>query len=738
MIEESKLILALENAHKAGDTQAAQHLAGVIKQQRTQWSQSKGFTNNNIVNKYGIDEAERKNQELAGDNDPTAGMSKLDRVRTGFGKGGMDIWQGAQQLLKRGANAKLPEHLEYDTSELDQAVRQEDAQFNKDFEGDWLAKGGRIGGQIAVTAPISMGVGALAKPIMGSSRTLNALQYAKQGATVGATESALMPTMTNDWEKEKLAQIGMGAGFGGVLGGGVGALKGGKELLDDGIGATIENTMSGGGKTGVGKLIKGSADDIAERKELYARNPDIIASKAQKSGSKYDKIIEEFGKSNVFLADKADDMATKELASLSQWVSNQADNIAKTKNTTEQTFRNIQLLPKKIVNKMRTDRTAQASKDYGKIDNYARGQKVVKLDNLNQAIDDFVASQKGVKGSDAQKMYNQAIALKKQFAQKPPSGNYQYSMSGAQPVAKEAGDMTASQAMRQLQSWSGGGTGKLFKDIEDYGVNERTKSLFKNALLNDMDNVGGDVGQHLRSANKNWMKASKDIQQVEGSIFGKIAGKELKGSIDGVLDNTIAPEKVLQDIRTAPPTRVKGLMEYMNTHDPKLKKEFQAQYINNAIDEAMISANTAGMETKFNPSTFLSSLGVTKGKKGWEGVKRLRAIFGNDKKAQVLINDMLALTRNASDAFGKNFSGTASHNFLNDMFSSMNGFFTGSADLIKKGTSTLAHYLGSKNILDDAYKTAQPFKKTVNKNASNLAGQLSALGTPTVMNEANN
>jgi len=739
MQNEQKLFAELEAADKAGDTAHAEMVADFIAKQRTAFSQANNWTNDDIVNKYGIDGTLAKLKETAPEKIADT-MGRFEKIVVGFGRGGEDVWQGTKQLAMKGANAKLPEQLQYDDESLDQQIRQENQQFNKDFEGDYYAKGGRIGGQIAGTAPAGMGVGALLKPAVGTSRAMNALNYAKQGAGVGMTEASLMPTMGDNFLQEKATQAGLGATFGGVLGGGVGALKGLKELGQDGVGATVQNAMDKGGQSGIGKIIKGSADDIAERKELYARNPSVLASKAQKSGSKYDKVIEEFGKSNVFLADKADDMANKEMASLSKWVSNQADNISKTKNTTEQTFRNIQKLPEVIVKKLRTKRTAQATKDYGLIDNYAKGQKVVKLDNLNSAIDEIIGKYKGVKGSDATKIYNQALALKKSYAPKvKPAPAYSANSAMGGNVTKETVEqhaLSARESLSQLQAWSGKGSGKVFKDVEDYGVDDFLKNQLKDALLKDMDSVSGQLGDNLRKANVNWRAATQNMEQVKGSVFGKIAGKELKGDIDGLLDNTISPEEVLQKVRTEKPTRVSALMEYMNTHDPKLKKEFQAQYLNNAIDESMVGANTAGMEQRFNPTTFLNSLGVTRGKNGWEGVKRLNAIFGNDKKAKLLINDMLAMTRNQSDAFGKNFSGTASHNFLNDMFSSMSGFFTGSSDLIKKGTSTIAHYLGSRNILDNAYKTAKPFNKTIGQ-GTNMAGR-SALGVAPMVNEVNN
>ncbi len=98
MFKETELIQALAAADKAGDVEAARHLAGVIDQQRSEWSQSHGFTDNDIVNKYGLEEAERMRLELGGEYNPAEGMSGERKFATAMGRGIMDVAQGVKQL----------------------------------------------------------------------------------------------------------------------------------------------------------------------------------------------------------------------------------------------------------------------------------------------------------------------------------------------------------------------------------------------------------------------------------------------------------------------------------------------------------------------------------------------------------------------------------------------------------------------------------------------------------------
>ncbi|MCF6318379.1 MAG: hypothetical protein L3J83_03730 [Proteobacteria bacterium] len=701
MINEQKLFEQIQKAEQAGDIAHAKKVAQFIKQQRTEYSQSRGFEDNTFVDKYGIEEIEKIYQDNLALADPTRNMSNFDKVAVGMGKGFTDIGQGVKQI---GKNVGSFFGMNTEPEKYNKQIADEDAQFNKDFEGDWYAKGGRIGGQLIGTAPAGAiaggaklgGAGVKALQATGS-RVGNARKLALQGAKIGATEAALLPTFGDNYLVDKAQQIGLGAGAGGLLGAGFGAAKGAKEIINDGVGATIANNLNKGSKSGVARLLKGDAKEIATRQELYERTG-VLASKAERSGSNFDKILEEWSTANPLLSDTVESQTIKGLKSLQEWVSKQADNISKVTNPTEVTFRKIQKLPKIITNKLVKKRSETGQKLYGEIDKMAKGEKIISLDNVKIAMQNIIDSSDGVAGSDISKMANQAKKLSSGF---------------------DAG-FTAKQGLRQLQAWSSHKTGKLFKDIEAFGADDYAKSQLKKALLADMDNVAGELGQKVRKANKVWEVDSANIKQVEASIFGKIAGKELKGMVDGVLENTISPETVLQKVRTSKPTEIKALMQYFNKYDDNLGKEFQAQYLNNAVEESLVNANTAGLEQVFNPVTFLNSIGVTKGKNGLEGVSRLKAIFGDSPKAKRLVNDMLALTRNKSDTFGKNFSGTASHNFLNNMFGSIGGFFSGSADLVKKSTSLLGNYVGSKRIVDNAYKPAKKLKKTINPFNDNL------------------
>lgn len=712
MFNESELITALQKADAAGDAEAARHFAQVIQEQRTAWSKANFFSNNDIVNKYGIEGAEAKLREQGKGYSVADDMGKGEKILTGIGRGFTDVGQGSKQIgLRVGNFFGLTD--DETVQNYDKKIRSENAQFEKDFADDWYAKGGRITGQIAATAPAGMGVGALMKPVAGSSRMINALNYGKQGAAVGATEAALMPTLTDDFVSEKASQLGLGAAFGGVLGTGTGLLKGGKELMQDGVGATVQNAVNKGAKNKIARAFVGDSAERAEREALSARTG-VALTPAEKSGSRLGQGLESLAEQSLITADDVLEKSTiPSLNQLKDYALKQADSISKTVQTSDQVGIKVQQLTNTITNKLVQSRSEIGRKLYGEIDNMAKGQKIVKPDGVKQVFMEILEETEGVAGSDLQKVANQAKKMMSSF---------------------EDG-MTAKQALNQLQAWSSKKSGKLFKDIEGFGVDDVYKKRLSDALLADMDNVAGGLGDKVRIANQAWRKGSEEISALEASVLGRVAGKNLSSEINGFINNSIPPEKVVDTLKRARPTEIKAAIKYMDKFDPQMSKEFKANYIRMAVEDAMQNANSSGAQQVFNPTQLLNSLGVKGGRAGVEGIDKLKAIFNDVPGGKQFVKDIIELSRIKADAFGRNFSGTATQNEANRLLSSVGSFFTGFMDFGKQSLGTLGHTLGIKSVARNMIENT-PFNKTIN--AATNAGGYSAMPAGAIVNQVQN
>lgn len=718
MYKESDLLTALEKADQAGDVEAAKHLAGVINQQRTEWSKANDFANNDIVNKYGLEEAERQRLEVyGGDYKASDDMSTFERTVAGIGRGGTDIGQGINQLgLRAGDAVGLVD--ERTVSDYDKKIQQEAQIYENDLGQTTSGKVGRFIGQTAATAPAGMLAGRAlagatgANNLQNAGRAATAGRLGAQGAGIGAVEGALQPVLNggDNFLGDKVMQGGIGAATGGVLGSSIGAVKGGKELLKDGVANTVVANLSKGSKSPLGAAFLGDAAESKATREA-AQRMGVKLSPAEKSGGKLAQGLESLTEQNLFTADDVMNKSTiPGLESLKKSVTKYADNLSKQNLSVEQMGGKLQNLTTDITNKLVTKRSTVGSKMYGQIDEIAKGQRVVKIDNLSQVMGEIVNDSKGVIGSDLQKIASQVNKMKN---------------------AINTGGMTARQAKNQLQSWSESKGGNLFKDIEAYGVDDHYKKKLRDALLTDMDNaadnLGGTVGEQMRAANQFWRESSEEIETFGNSLLGRTAGKELSSNIIDMAQNKIPPEKVIDSFRTAKPSQVKAAVKYMDKFDPAVGMQFRASYIKNAVDDAMMQAPTAGAESVFNPAQLLNSLGIKSGRKGIEGVDKLDAILGDVKGGKQFIQDLIRVSRTKADTFGRNFSGTATQNQANDLLKGLGAMWTGLMTSSQKVLGTAGNLLGVKAAAKAVIGNADDFTPTsLNWNGGRVSDALAA------------
>ena len=116
-------------------------------------------------------------------------------------------------------------------------------------------------------------------------------------------------------------------------------------------------------------------------------------------------------------------------------------------------------------------------------------------------------------------------------------------------------------------------------------------------------------------------------------------------------------------------------------------------------------------------------------------IMKLKGIFGDTPNGKQFIDDIIELSRIKADAFGRNFSGTATQNEANRLLSSVGQFFSGFMNMGKQAIGTAGHTLGIKSVAKNMVEQA-PFNKTINQ-ATN-AGGYSALASAPVVNEFNN
>jgi hypothetical protein len=747
MIQESKLIEGMLKAKEMGDIEKATLLGQTIKAQRTAWSQQNNFTDNRIVNRLGLDEAERqRREEFGGDYKASDDMGTAARTLAAIGRGGTDIGQAINQIGLRAGDAVglvEPEQVKA----YDEQIQKEAQLFDNDLGQTTSGKVGRFIGQTAATAPAGMLAGRALAGATGVNNAANAGRlatagrYSAQGAGIGAVEGALQPVLNggDNFLADKAVQAGMGAAFGTLVGGGVGAVKGGKELMTDGVANTVVANLSKGSKSPLGASMLGDAAESKATREA-AERMGVRLSPAEKSGGKLAQGLESLTEQNLFTADDVMNKSTiPGLDSLKKSVTNYADGLSKQNLSVEQMGGKLQNLTTDITNKLVTKRSQVGSKLYGQIDEIAKGKEIIKVDNLNKVMNEILESTKNVEGSDLQKIASQVAKIKSNLnpRQTPSTYNSNQSLIGARPVQTQAGGMTAKQAKNQLQSWTESKGGNLFKDIEAYGVDDHYKKRLRDALLSDMDNaadeLGGNVGEQMRAANQFWRESSEEIETFGNSLLGRTAGKELSSDIIGMAQNKIPPEKVIDSFRTAKPSQVKAAVKYMDKFDPALGMQFRANYIKNAVDDAMMQAPTAGAESIFNPAQLLNSLGVKSGRKGIEGVDKLNAILGDVKGGKQFVQDLIRLSRTKADTFGRNFSGTATQNQANDLLKGLGAMWSGLMTSSQKVLGTAGNLLGVKAASKAVIGNADDFAPTtLNWNGGRVSDGL-AVGTAAVM-----
>ena len=138
---------------------------------------------------------------------------QVESMMTGLGRGVSNMADGVQDLYLR-ANDRGGDNADA-LDRLNARAAEDTKRFNKDFDGDWWAKGGEFGGEVLSTLPVGAALG-------GITKATNAGKAAAGWAAtrLAGTEGFLTESVTRRGD----AQERLGAGAVGLVGGYAGDL----------------------------------------------------------------------------------------------------------------------------------------------------------------------------------------------------------------------------------------------------------------------------------------------------------------------------------------------------------------------------------------------------------------------------------------------------------------------------------------------------------------------------------
>lgn len=576
--------------------------------------------------------------------DPNAGMSRLDKLIVGAGRGFTELGQGVKQLgLNAGAAVGLVD--DADAEAYNRQVADEAALYERNLGDDGWATAGRIGSQVVATAPAgAIGIGA-----KGATALRTAGKVAGYGAATGAGTAALNPVTEGPYWQGKAKQAAVGAAAGGALSG-TGSLV--TQGIQRGVNAPRQLINAAVvpqapvGQAPANKLVQivsGTPSGI-RRGDRVAQSTGISLTPGQRSGGKAMTMMENVARGSVWTRDRmfaGDQARARQMLNA---IRSTARDASPAGASPEAFATNLQGTVRKMTGDLADARSAFGRQAYGAVENAAGGARVVQtnatLDEIAKIVDEFG----DVQGADATAIARQAEAFFNKL--------------------KGDGSITPGLAVRQLQAWEKAartGSG-LFDGVQDRSTAKTLAGRLSRALLADLDdtatNVGGSLGDSLRAANAGWRQYSQQIDALEASALGRMVGDDFVDAIGGNF-NAVSPEKVWQKLDGLSPTELESVKSYITKANPELWGQYQRLVLERARDVARQSAPSSGAHTLgINPGAFVKALEGSSGQKAVDMQKRLSVIFGGSP-TEARVGDILEAGRRMADTTGYNFSGTA-------------------------------------------------------------------------------
>jgi len=575
--------------------------------------------------------------------DVAAGMSVGERLLAGYGRGVAEVGQSIKQLtmhadaalapeaddsgftkaLKRGTAGMLglpgmtPETA---VKQYDEQIRDEARQYDAGLGQTTSGGIGRFLGGAATTAPLG-GVGGAA----GRGLIASGLRSAAQGAAGSALATPV--TGEGDFAAEKAKQAGLGA----AVGAGVNtALRGVGRIVEDvGFGNAIPRGLNALNQ-------RANKSEFADEGERLAQQHSIELTPGQISGSKAQNAAENLSRQAIFTRDAvfANDMKIAD--QYVNAITRTMDKVSKEGADSVTAGNSIRASVDKATKMLQSQRAKSAADDFAKVDQLAKGAPVIMPKSYRGTLENLIKENSiAPKGSDARALADALGELHGNVMENAVAGNliktrrYLSQVAGGQAaLSGSAGAPMQKRAARQLL------------DAIDQDIDATSEQ------------VGGDIGEALRTANQRYRDYSQKIDGIQKGPLGKLIGEDLVDSVgDGF--SSIPSETVFARFSKLTPSQMKVATKLLGDTDNESLQGVKRAYIQQALDKAQSTLATGGAEqASIRPAQFLNSLG-----KSPEDKARLDALFSPSERKE--IEDLFAIGRRVGDRTGYNSSETA-------------------------------------------------------------------------------
>jgi len=398
------------------------------------------------------------------------------------------------------------------------------------------------------------------------------------------------------------------------LSGGIGGLFGATRLSEPTVGGKLKDVATGipfgVGAGAVGEGLRGAAglrhpiqkavarsvrkrlDTRAARKAAKTiKETDLDALIGQRIGSADISAVETQASRGVIGKDKIIQDFNSRLKTLAKFLTKTMDKIHPDRATSKTVGNSIVRGTHNAVKIAKMRRDAFAQRDYGEFRKLGGTGQIIPVKNfqnkLKEITDDVAVGDKG------EKFARRALRLlDKQM---------------------EEGKITAEQLRKYRSSFSDAakGTGNLWKDIADANTTRIGREVMK-AIEKDFDSAVKLLGQGkqqnvakaLKTANDNFAKNSKLIDDIEESVLGKLVGKPGK--------QQISDSQVAKKLIASPSEEIKAAFKILSPFRQQRVKRF---IIENAINKAtgkdpfrLITEKDFKPETVFREITKIGNL----------------------------------------------------------------------------------------------------------------------------------
>lgn len=620
---------------------------------------------------------------------PTDSMGSMDRLMSGVGQGMTDVIAGGAQLGAHLNNNPVTSALfsslglgkPEDTAQGIDAAVKEKARLDAPLLDTGYGKIGSVGGQVAMTAPLGGGGAGAAESVLAKLG-----QSALRGAAAGGVGGAIQPVAGDNYASEKAKQIATGTIGGAVVGGGLNSLGQIAEAL---LPANATKMLVNLGNR------RGGAN--ATEGEQLAQQTGVNLTPAQLTGDKTASMAENMARQSIFSRGLANEGDKARVQQLSDYMDRTLNGITQSEASPAIAGAQVQAAAKNVISGLERYRNQTAAEDFGKIRAMTKGQAAIDPANTNQLLQSIYQEASGVGTPTADAL---AAFAKKQLANVDPKiADAAGKMGGAAGNKLSVANMASAPAegnldkLMQLRSYLSkvaGGQAKISGENQDKRIASQLLGSIDQDIESAGDQIGGDLGGMLKTANARYREYSQQIDSVKASPLGKILGEDISGAMQSGNFNTIAPETVIQKLQTLKPTElgvVKGLLQQ---DQPQAWQMLKRSMLEDAIDKAKAFPPSEGINNPvLRPNMLIKNVG---------DAKRLQAVFDPNELSQIQAG--LDVARRLSDRTGYNFSGTAPANeALGLMNKIKDGGLKGAASLggAVLGTRALARVMTDSN-----------------------------------------